>query len=31
MEKNAKGLFPANNLSAAFYAVEEALLILMGH
>lgn len=31
MEKKAKGLFPANSLSAAFYVIEEALLILMGH
>lgn len=30
-EKNAKGQFPANSLSAAFYAIEEALLILIGH
>jgi len=30
-EKNAKSLFPANSLSASFYALEVALLILMGH
>lgn len=30
-EKNDKGLFPANSLSAAFHAIEEALLILMAH